>query len=284
MPCSEHRITAPGGEPQVVDVERYRIAPGSVVSLGDYDPGDAGGLSKKRGVRELKALKARLNSLQELLYANGTHALLVVLQGMDTSGKDGVIKRVITAFNPQGFRVTSFKAPTEEELAHDFLWRVHKEVPRRGMVGVFNRSHYEDVLVVRVDRLVPEDVWRARYEAIRQFEELLVENGVVLCKFFLHISRDEQRVRLQARLDDPEKRWKFRSGDLSARAKWDAYMTAYEVALEQCSTQRAPWYVVPANRKWFRDLVVAQALVNSLASLGMTWPELEAGAEGLTID
>lgn len=274
----------PGAPERVIDVERYRVLPGGTVTLGDYDPDETDGLTKKRARRLLRRLGQRLNALQELLYATAEHALLVVLQGMDTSGKDGVIKRVVGTMNPQGFRVTSFKVPTSEELAHDFLWRVHREAPRRGMVGAFNRSHYEDVLVGRVEDLVPEPVWRARYEAIRPFERILTADRTVIVKFFLYISRDEQRERLQERLEDPTAHWKFRAGDLETRERWSDYMAAYEAAMEETSTDGAPWYVVPANRKWYRDLVVAQTLVDRLEALGMRWPPLEPGARGLVVE
>lgn len=262
---------------------KYRIRPGTRVSLAEYDPRENGGLSKKEGQAALVPLKGRLNELQQLLYATEKYALLVVLQGMDTSGKDGVIKHVVGAFNPQGCQVTGFKVPTPEELAHDFLWRIHKATPRRGMVGIFNRSHYEDVLVVRVEELVPKVVWSKRYEAINEFEESLAESGVVILKFFLHISKEEQRARLMERLQDPRDHWKFRVGDLDARAKWDDYMAAYEDALSKCSTSHAPWYIIPADRKWYRNLVISQILVEELSSLDMEWPPLEPDAEGIEI-
>lgn len=270
--------------PFAEQVERYRVPPGARVTLADYPPDPSEPLKRGRAQKLLKRLRKQLNSLQELLYATGDHAVLVVLQGMDTSGKDGVIKRVVSAFNPQGFEISGFKVPTPEELAHDFLWRVHARVPRRGMVGVFNRSHYEDVLVVRVDGLVPEPVWRQRYAAIRDFEALLAANGVVIVKFFLNISKEEQAARLRDRLEDPTEHWKFRSGDLSARAKWDAYMAAYEAALEECSPPEAPWYVVPANNKAYRDAVIAQVLVNRLEALQMEWPPLPADSSGIVIE
>jgi len=281
---ADPKSTATNGETRVLDVEQYRVRPRGVFTLGVHDPDDDGGLSKPEGRALLKQLKKRLNLLQQLLYATERYAVLVVLQGMDTGGKDGAIKNVVSAFNPQGFQVTSFKVPTPEELGHDFLWRVHKNTPRRGMIGVFNRSHYEDVLVVRVENLVPESAWRLRYDAIREFEEMLCENDVAIVKFFLHISKDEQRLRLEDRLKDPTEHWKFRKGDLRARAKWDAYMAAYEAAIEKCTTERAPWYVVPANRKWYRNLVVAQVLVDTLERLGLNWPVLDEDAQNITID
>ncbi len=264
--------------------ERYRIKPGSKVDLNEFDPADTDDWNKKDALAETAKLEPRLAELQELLYATEKRALLVVLQGMDTSGKDGTISHVMGAFNPQGCQVAPFKVPTREELAHDFLWRVHKMVPARGMVGIFNRSHYEDVLVVRVDEIAPEPVWKRRYSAINAFEKLLTANGVVMVKFFMHISKDEQRLRLMDRLANPQDQWKFRVGDLKARAKWDEYMHAYEDALSKCSTDQAPWYVIPADKKWRRNLLISQILVAKLEELGLEWPPLEAEAQGITIE
>jgi PPK2 family polyphosphate:nucleotide phosphotransferase len=261
-----------------------RIEPGTEVSLSAYDPADAGGVKKSEALDELATLSKRLAELQTLLYANGKNALLIVLQGTDTSGKDGVVKHVAGAFNPQGVQVTSFKAPTEEELAHDFLWRIHKATPRRGMVGIYNRSHYEDVLVVRVENLVPKPVWQARYAAINAFEETLTQAGVIVVKFFLHISKDEQRARLIERLNDPKAHWKFRASDLTTRAKWDEYVRAYEVALTKCSTEHAPWYIIPGDKKWYRNLAISRILVDRLAALNMQWPPLEPAAQGIKIE
>jgi len=264
--------------------KQFRVKPGEKVSLADHDPADTGGVTKKQASEMVAELQGRLNELQELLYATEKYGLLVVLQGMDTSGKDGVIKHVVGTFNPQGCQVTAFKVPSSEELAHDFLWRIHKAIPGRGQVGIFNRSHYEDVLVVRVEGLVPEPVWRERYEAISEFEEALAESGVVVVKFFLHISKKEQRKRLEERLADRREYWKFRLGDLKARAKWDEYMAAYEDALNRCSTEHAPWYIIPADRKWYRNLVISQILAETLEALDMEWPPLEPGAEGIKIE
>lgn len=263
--------------------DRFRVDPGIPVSLDEYDPADTDGLKKKEALKELQERRKRLKELQELLYATQQYALLVILQGMDTSGKDGTIKHVMSAFNPQGVQVTSFKVPTREELAHDFLWRIHKATPARGMVGIFNRSQYEDVLVVRVEELVPESVWQRRYEAINQFEQLLTASGVIIAKFFLHISKEEQRERLQDRLKERDSHWKFRVKDLDVRAKWNEYQVAYEAALTKCNTEHAPWYVVPADKKWYRNLVVSRILEEKLASLNLEWPSLEAEAEGLII-
>jgi PPK2 family polyphosphate:nucleotide phosphotransferase len=191
---------------------------------------------------------------------------------MDTSGKDGTIKHVMTGVNPQGCRVTAFKQPTPDELDHDFLWRIHRAVPARGEIGIFNRSHYEDVVVVRVHGLAPRETWRARYDQINAFERMLTRNGVVILKFFLHISRDEQRERLQARLDDPAKNWKFSEGDLAERARWDQYVAAYEDAISRCTTEWAPWRIIPADRKWVRNAAVAHTIIETLEALKMRWP------------
>ncbi len=251
-----------------LDISRYTVAPGKKVDLATWDPDDDGGLEKGKQADKLLARDIdRLFALQEKLYAEGRQALLVVLQAMDTGGKDGTIKHVFTGLNPSGCRVTSFKAPSEEELAHDFLWRIQKAVPRYGEIGIFNRSHYEDVLIVRVRELVPKPVWRARYDRINQFEKDLVDSRVQVIKFFLHISKDEQKERLEARLADPAKRWKFDANDLVERKRWDDYQQAYSDALARCSTAAAPWIVVPANRKWFRNLVVARAIVEKLESM-----------------
>jgi PPK2 family polyphosphate:nucleotide phosphotransferase len=215
----------------------------------------------------------RIGELQELLYAEHNHKVLIILQGMDTSGKDGTIRKVLREVSPQGVRVVSFKKPTDVELDHDYLWRVHAHAPARGELVVFNRSHYEDVLVVRVHSLVPETVWKKRYEQINAFERMLVDEGTTILKFFLHISREEQRERLQARLDDPTKRWKFQHGDLAERELWDVYMRAYEDVIEKTSTKWAPWQIVPADRKSMRDLIVSSAVVETLEKLKMKFPD-----------
>lgn len=254
--------------------ERYLVKPGKKFHLRDVDPADSGDYKDKQAVRkQLAADGEELIKLQELLYAEGKHALLIVIQAMDTGGKDGLIEHVMRGVNPQGCVVTPFKAPTPEELAHDYLWRVHKVVPPKRMIGIFNRSHYEDVLVVRVHSLVPKEVWSQRYEQINQFEKHLTENGVAILKFFLHISKAEQKRRLQARLDDPTKHWKFAVGDLKERALWDDYMAAYEDAVNLTSTKWAPWYVVPADRKWYRNVVVARVIVETLRGFDMKFPE-----------
>ena len=255
----------------------YRVKPGEKVDLKKHDPSADSGLEKEEGQQRFLKLSAELDLLQEELFAAGTHSLLIVFQAPDTGGKDGAIRRVLDSFNAQGVRVESFKVPTPEELAHDFLWRVHKVTPEKGMVGVFNRSHYEDVLVVRVHNLVPESVWSKRYDQINEFEELLAENNTIILKFFLHISKEEQEERLLAREQETMKYWKLSAGDWKEREFWDDYMAAYEEALSRCSAKHAPWYIVPANRKWFRDLAVAEAIIETLNEYRAQWREaLEA--------
>jgi len=252
--------------------ERLRVGAGTEFELASVDPDYTFGFDKVTAKEARKPELDRLSDLQDRLWAQDKQAVLVVLQGIDTSGKDGTIRKVAGAFNPQGCAVSSFKVPTPEELSHDFLWRVHRRVPGKGLVGIFNRSHYEDVLVVRVHSLVPEDVWRARYEQIRNFERLLHGTGTRIVKFMLHISRDEQRERLQARYDDPAKHWKFSLGDLDERKRWDDYIAAYQDALVETSTEDAPWYVIPANRKWFRNLAVARILAETLTEMAPDYP------------
>jgi PPK2 family polyphosphate:nucleotide phosphotransferase len=260
--------------------ELLRVAPGSAPDLSSVDtrgtPGFEG--DKEASLPRLEELRDVLRGFQERLWAEQRQSLLIVLQALDAGGKDGLIRKVVTAFNPQGTRVTGFGVPTEEELRHDYLWRIHAATPGRGRIGVFNRSHYEDVLVVRVNELVPEEVWRPRYEQINAFEAHLAANGTRIVKLFLHISREEQRERFLARIADPEKQWKWSSGDLDARAKWDDFQAAYTDVLAQCSTDVAPWYVIPADRKWYRDLAAAEILVKTAAEMDPQWP---AGEEGL---
>ena len=252
----------------------YFVRPGRKVHLDDFDPADTSPLpgGKAEAKVQLAAIVDRLAELQELVFAGHQRKLLIVLQGMDTSGKDGTIRHVMRGFNPQGTRVVSFKKPSEEELDHDFLWRVHAKVPAKGETVVFNRSHYEDVLIVRVHDLVPRTVWRKRYDQINAFEKVLVENGTVIMKFFLHISFEEQRRRLQARVEDPKKCWKFQAGDLEERKFWKDYMQAYEEALSNTSTDWAPWYVVPANQKWYRNHLVGSIVVKTLDKLQLKYP------------
>ena len=267
-------------------MEKYRVKPGSSVNLADWDAEDDRGFEdgKDKGEERLLELNKELENLQELLYAEAKHKLLVVLQGMDTSGKDGTIRHVFEGVNPLGVRVASFKVPTPDELAHDYLWRVHKQTPGRGEMVIFNRSHYEDVLVVRVHELAPSEVWRRRYEQINDFERLLAEEGTTVLKFFLHFDKDEQKKRLQERLDDPEKHWKFNVGDLKERVLWRDYEKAYEDVLSKTSTDWAPWYIVPANRKWHRNLVIASVIVKTLKGLDMHYPPSADNLSQVVID
>jgi PPK2 family polyphosphate:nucleotide phosphotransferase len=264
------RTPAIGSRPKLRDA--LRIDPGSSVRLARLDPGATHGHDRASAEVATKRQLARLGDLQDRLWAEASRAVLVVLQGIDAAGKDGTINRVMKAFNPQGCPVTSFREPSTEELAHDFLWRVHQHVPKRGEIGIFNRSHYEAVLVERVHRIVPRRVWSARYRQINDFERTLSEDGTTIVKFFLQIDRDEQRQRFQARYDDPTKRWKFSLGDLAERLLWDDYQRAFDEALTKTSTAWAPWYVVPANHNWFRDLAVSSILADTLAGMRPAYP------------
>ncbi len=252
--------------------DALRVRPGSRVRLERRDHGETFGWDKESAAPALEKQLGRLTELQDRFWAEGKRSVLVVLQGIDAAGKDGTINKVMEAFNPQGCPVTSFKVPSSEELAHDYLWRVHKAVPRKGEIGIFNRSHYEDVLVVRVHDLVPKTIWSRRYDEINDFERHLAANGTTIVKFFLTIDKDEQRDRFQARYDDPTKRWKFSMGDLEERRLWDDYQAAFDDALSNCSTAHAPWYVIPANRKWFRNLAVATILADTIAALKPAYP------------
>jgi PPK2 family polyphosphate:nucleotide phosphotransferase len=250
------------------------VKPDTKISLKDVDPDDTGDFQDDDAAREeLKERVKELGDLQGLLYAENRRALLIVLQGMDTSGKDGTIRHVMAGMSPLGVQVQAFKAPNDEELAHDFLWRVHRAVPRKGYIGIFNRSHYEDVLVVRVHKLVPREVWEDRFEQINKFEKMLVENGVVILKFFLHITKAEQKKRLEQRLLDPTRHWKFSMHDIEERRYWSEYRKAYEDVLARCSTKRAPWHIIPANCKWFRNLLVAQVVAGMMKELNLKYPE-----------
>jgi PPK2 family polyphosphate:nucleotide phosphotransferase len=253
-------------------LDRYAVAPGSQVVLSEVDTADTGDWSKGDAAERLEELRGRLQDLQERLYAEARRSLLVVLQSTDTGGKDGAIKKVFGCINPAGCQVVSFKRPTDIELAHDFLWRVHQRTPARGMITIFNRSHYEDVVAVRVRELVDPPVWEPRFARINEFERLLAEAGTTVVKLFLHISRDEQRRRLQKRLDNPDKHWKFNAGDLDDRARWDDFWTAYSDAITRCSTADAPWHVIPADAKWYRDLVVAEIVVRALETMDPRFP------------
>ena len=263
----------------------YRVKQGIEVDLRRWSTDSTDGFDgdKQQGAALLPLLNERLADLQGMLYAQARHKVLVVLQGMDTSGKDGTIKHVFRTINPIGVKVKDFKRPNEVELAHDYLWRVHEHTPRNGRIVIFNRSHYEDVLVVRVNDLVPPEVWKRRYEHIRAFETMLADEGTTIVKVFLHISKDEQRSRLQERIDNPSKHWKFEHGDIAERAHWDAYTEAYAQAISETSTDRAPWYIVPSDRKWYRNLVVSQLLIDALEALDMSYPEPVVGIENIRI-
>jgi PPK2 family polyphosphate:nucleotide phosphotransferase len=267
-------------------MDRYRVAPGTTVRLADHDPRDTAAfdLGKGAGKQRLREVNGRLEALQELMYAEGKRRVLVVLQATDTGGKDGVIRHVFDGVNPQGVKVASFKVPTPRELAHDYLWRVHPHVPGDGEITIFNRSHYEDVLVVRVHSLVPEERWRRRYDHINAFERMLAEEGTTILKFFLHISKEEQAERLRERLEDPAKHWKFSLGDLDERERWSDYAAAFEEMLSRTSTEWAPWYVVPADRKWYRNLVVGSVITETLAGLGMEYPESGDDLTGVVVE
>ena len=283
------RTAAPEGvvvehPPPEPDYPRYRAEPAQHLALADVDPNESEHYRKKKDVlKELEAQRRRIRDLQERLYAENQQGLLVVLQAMDTGGKDGTIKHVFGGVNPQGCRISSFKAPSAEEANHDFLWRYHKSAPARGRIGIFNRSHYEDVLVVRVKGIVPEEVWRERYGLINEFERNLTRSGITVLKFFLHISKDEQKRRLESRLADPDKRWKFSKNDIKERAFWDDYQAAFEDAIDECSTSYAPWYIVPANKKWYRNLVVARTIADTLKAMDPQFPPAEQGLENVTI-
>jgi PPK2 family polyphosphate:nucleotide phosphotransferase len=267
-------------------MKKYLVKPETRITLSKYDPNDTDDFKggKEDGLAKLEKLNGKLEALQELLFAEHQHKVLVIFQAMDTGGKDGAIRRVFDRVNPSGVRVASFKAPTPEELDHDYLWRIHKVVPGKGELVVFNRSHYEDVLVVRVHNYVPPEVWKKRFDQINEFERMLAENGTTILKFYLHIDKDEQKERLQARLDDPTKRWKFRLGDLEERKLWGDYMEAFENVLSKTSTDYAPWYIVPANRKWYRDLVISSVLVDTLEGLKMKYPESEENLDEVVIE
>ncbi len=271
----------------------FMVKPGMNVSLQEgskewnkeFDPEYTSNYVKKGDTKKpLKKLHKRMLELQELLYAEGQRALLIILQGMDTCGKDGTIRKVMSGINVQGCEVVSFKAPTSDELSRDYLWRVHKAVPQKGKIGIFNRSHYKDVLVVRVHNLVPESIWKRRYKQINDFERMLVENGTVILKFFLNISQKEQKERLEARIENPAKHWKINASDFHERTYWDDYMQAYEVALQECSTDWAPWYVIPADKKWYRNLVITERIVETLEGLDMKFPKPNTDVSKLILE
>jgi len=256
-------------------MKKYIVDPDKKINLKDLDVEDNSAFSgsKEDAEKHFLKLNKQLEILQEMLYAEHKHRVLIVLQAMDTGGKDGVIRHVFNGVNPQGVRVASFKAPTPIELDHDYLWRIHQQTPAKGEIVIFNRSHYEDVLVVRVHNLVPEEKWQKRYDHINHFEQMLAEEGTLILKFFLHIDLKEQKERMLERIDNVEKRWKFNPGDLKERLLWDEYMHAYEDALTLTSTPWAPWYIIPANRKWYRNLVISRILVDELNDLNMAYPQ-----------
>ena len=260
------------------------VSPGERILLAAVDANQSEHYKAKKNVlEELEVQRLRIQELQARQYAENKQGLLIVLQAMDTGGKDGTIKHVFSGVNPQGCRISSFKAPNPEEANHDFLWRYHKSAPARGRIGIFNRSHYEDVLVVRVKNIVPEEVWRERYGLINDFEENLIRNNISVIKFYLHISKDEQKRRLESRLSDPDKRWKFSTNDIKERAFWDDYQEAFEDAINNTSTEHAPWYVVPANKKWYRNLVVARTIADALEDMNPQYPPAEKGLERISI-
>jgi len=288
----QHVVDDPPPDP---NYPRYRVMPDAALKLArtqheqtinllEIDPNESEHYTDKKDVeKELKKQRDRISELQARLYAEQKQSLLIVLQAMDTGGKDGTIKGVFRGVNPQGCQVWSFKAPSSEEQEHDFLWRYHAKAPRRGMITIFNRSHYEDVLIVRVKQMIPEDVWKHRYQMINEFEHMLTLNNTTVIKFFLYISRDEQKRRLESRLADPTKHWKFSSNDVKERAYWDQYMGAFEDAINNCSTPYAPWYVIPANRKWYRNLVVARTIADTLEAMNSQYPPAEEGLESVMI-
>ena len=255
------------------DIEDLLVRPSSTLKLSEYDPDNTLGRNQDDPESEFGKLQAVMSDLQYKLYVEKGKSILVVLQGMDTSGKDGTIRHVISAFNPVGCRVESFKAPTNEELSHDFLWRIHKVVPQKGLVGVFNRSHYEDVVEVRVQNLVPKSVWYKRYDRINQFERGLTEDKVKIIKFYLHISKQEQKKRLLERLSHPEKRWKVNEYDFEKHKKWEQYLKAYRDAIIYCSKKDAPWYIIPANKKWFRNWVISKIIIDTMRELKIRYPK-----------
>ena len=264
--------------------DRFLIKPGTRAQLGKRDPADASAFPDRKAAEEQSAKDgAVINEWQDKLYAEGKRALLVVLQGTDTAGKDGTIRHVFNQTGPLGVTVTAFRAPSELELAHDFLWRAHLACPRRGCIGIFNRSHYEDVLIGRVRQLAPKKAIEQRYDQINAFEQTLTENGTTILKFMLHISKEEQRERLQGRLDKPDSRWKFNPSDLDDRKLWDDYQQAYEVMLERCSTEWAPWHIVPANKKWYRNWVISTVIVDRLEKLNMKYPKINKDVERIVI-
>ncbi len=268
-------------------IDKYRVKQGEKISLKDFDTDDKSlfkNFAKEEGKSKLLELNEELEYLQELMFAEGKQKVLIVLQATDTGGKDGTIRHVFEGVNPAGVRVAPFKKPTEEELAHDYLWRIHKQTPRSGEIVIFNRSHYESVLVERVKNIAPKKVWSKRYKHIKDFEKLLTDEGTTILKFYLHISKDEQKARLQERLDRPEKNWKFNPGDLEDRKLWDEYQAAFEDMLNKTSTNNAPWYIIPANRKWYRNLIISTVIIETLKSLNMQFPPAPEGIKDIVVE
>ena len=262
----------------------HRITPDKKVHFKDLSTRGKDFASDREATeKEFQELRKEIDLLQESFFAEGKRKLLVLFQAMDTGGKDGTVRDVFSGVNPHGIAVTSFKAPTPEELSHDYLWRIHRAVPGNGMIGVFNRSQYEDVLVARVESLVPEEVWQARYDQINEFEKLLTNTGTTILKFFLHISEEEQKQRLEERLTERRKQWKFSLEDLKKRKDWKKYMQAYDDILERCTTHHAPWYVIPADQKWYRNYAVAKVVAHTLREIKPQFPELPAGAKNIQI-
>jgi PPK2 family polyphosphate:nucleotide phosphotransferase len=268
------------------DRSRWRVEPGVCPDLDRLDAASTKGApgDKKATKAVLDDLRIQLGGLQDRLWADGRRSVLVVLQAMDAGGKDGTVKHVFAGMNPMGVQASAFKAPSSEELAHDFLWRIHRRTPRRGEIGIFNRSHYEDVLIVRIEQLVPKKVWRARYKAIRDFEQELTREGTTVVKLYLHISKAEQARRFQARLEDPTKRWKFLPADLEVRQKWDDYLHAYGDAIGATGTADCPWYVVPADHKWYRNWAVSRILLETLEQLDPQYPAEQPGLDDIVIE
>lgn len=266
-------------------MKKYRVTGKKKIDLDKWDPDDTSEFKgdKEKAKEHLISLSNELDRMQDIFYADSRHKLLIILQGTDTSGKDGVIRHVFEGVDPLGVRVASFKTPTSEELSHDYLWRVHKQLPGSGEIVIFNRSQYEDVLIVRVHNLVPEERWSLRYNQINQFEKILSEEGTTILKFFLHISKDEQRERLLERKNDPTKQWKFKVGDLKERELWGEYKKAYEVMLEKTSTDWAPWYIVPANKKWYRNLVIGRVIIDTLKDMKLKYPPSEDDIESIEV-
>jgi len=268
-------------------LERYRVMPGSKVDLSEIDSRDKSlfqGADKSEFDVQFRGLQDQLQDMQKMLYAQNKHRILVVMQAMDTGGKDGCIKHVFSHIDPQGIHVRSFKKPSEEELSYDFLWRVHSKVPPRGQLVIFNRSHYEDIIAVRVKKLYPDEVWKRRQRHVVEFERMLAEEGTTIVKIFLHISKEEQKERLEARLENPAKHWKFNPDDLADRKLWNDFMTAYEDVMSKTSTECAPWYIVPADRKWYRNLCVARIMVDTLRKLDLKLPEVAWDPAGIKIE